>query len=95
MLETIVEPVVVPLLAEPQLGRAALVEADGDDGPAEARGGHRVVQAGGGARGLEAHVGAAGRARLIAAPASPRLESVVGAELQRQLASRRRPGRRR
>ena len=39
----------MPLLAESQLGRAALVEADGHDRAAEAGRGDRGVQAGGAA----------------------------------------------
>ena len=90
-----VEPVVVPLLAEPQLGRAALVEADGDDRAAEPGGGDRVVQAGGGAGRLDRHVGAAGGALDRAPAVARRVEGLVGAELERELAARSPPGRRR
>ena len=69
MLDTMLEPVVVPLLAEAQLRRAALVEADGDDRSAEPGRRDRVVQPGGGARRLDRDVDAAPGARLIAAPA--------------------------
>ena len=87
------EPVVVPLLAEPQLGRAALVEADGDDGPAESRRRHRVVQAGGGARRLDGDVDAAARGALDRrAGAVRRRERSIASSAPSASASSRRDG---